>query len=195
MLGLRKSVERLSDSARWLAVALACILAIDSVYVFALLRPSVEEAPGALDEQIVQQVKPVPIRGANCGAKSLYVLCKLHGITTNMLELRRLTNTGEQGATMRDLKNAAVALGFQGDGYEVSFEELRRHLTIPGNCAILHSSPEHFFPAVGAVDGRLRLLDPGIGVEDAGEATLKGPRYRWDGKSLLLTAPRTRTED
>lgn len=130
----------------------------------------------------------LPGRHQDCGIKSLYLICKAAGKQTNVAHLRRLTNTTSDGTTMLDLKNAALALGFDVEACELSFPELRELLSISNRYAILHSAMDHFFPAVGVSWEKVRILDPAIGLEHVGEHELTTGPYRWAGKALLLRA-------
>jgi ABC-type bacteriocin/lantibiotic exporter with double-glycine peptidase domain len=166
---------------------LAGVVAFDLIFVFAFppARSSKqgEEPPSGP----IADGKTVPGRTQDCGAKSLYIICKARGITTSVEELRRLTRTTDEGTSMLDLKHASGALGFRAEPYELSFESLRRHLAIPGNYAILHANSKHFFPAVRSSGSKVRVLDPAIGIEEVDERMLRSSRYRWEGKALLLT--------
>ncbi|MBI1904460.1 MAG: hypothetical protein HYS13_25470 [Planctomycetia bacterium] len=174
-------------SAIGAGLLLVGVAAFDLIFVFAFpaAHPSKErdEPPSAP----ISGGKTVPGRTQDCGAKSLYVICKARGVATSMEELRRLTRTTEEGTSMLDLKHAAGALGFTAEPYELSFESLRRHLAIPGNYAILHANTKHFFPAVGSSGNKVRVLDAAIGIEEVDERMLRSSRYRWEGKALLLT--------
>ncbi|MBW3538639.1 MAG: hypothetical protein KY476_00065 [Planctomycetes bacterium] len=143
----------------------------------------------AASQPLTPDVERITLAGRrqDCGAKCLYLLCKLAGKPHGIDKLRELTNTTEDGTTMLDLKHAAERLSFNANGVELGFDALRRHVGQLGQYAILHSETEHFVPVVGAAGKLVRVLDPAVGMDDADERLLRSSRYRWKGNALLLT--------
>jgi ABC-type bacteriocin/lantibiotic exporter with double-glycine peptidase domain len=169
-------------------ILVVALLAFNVWYLglWTLLRgepASAVATPVAGDPQSV-----LPGRRQDCGAKCLYLICKAAGKDSSIAQVRKLSKTTNDGTNMLELKNAAVALGFQVEAYDLPFRELRDFLSVDGRYAILHSSAEHFFPALGRCGNKVRVLDPAIGIEDVGEEQLRSARYQWNGKALLLTA-------
>ena len=97
---------------------------------------------------------------ADCGASSLYAVCKLDGKNFSLPYLRELTKTTVLGNSMYDLKQAAESILFLEKG--------------------------HF---VVAMEGRkkdaVRILDVLDGIKDLNESELEN-RLNWKGKALLL---------
>jgi len=136
-------------------------------------------------------IAPVTLAGRrqDCGLKSLYLVCRAAGISRGIVELRQMIGGSGHGASMLDMKNAAVALGFSVSAERTSFEHLRQHLNQPGSYAILHCDTGHFVAALSADHKCIRLIDPSIGIDDVHEESLFSSRYRWGGVALLISSP------
>jgi ABC-type bacteriocin/lantibiotic exporter with double-glycine peptidase domain len=131
----------------------------------------------------------VPSRRQDCGAKSLYIICRLAGRPRTIGDLRQMTNTTDTGTTLLGLKKAAESIGFRAESCQLSYDDLVEHLARRGAYAVLHSHKNHFVAVVNAGEEGLVVLDPGIGVDTASEAVLSSNRYRWSHVALLLEDP------
>lgn len=125
----------------------------------------------------------------DCGATTLYCICRLAGKEHSLESLRELSRTGSSGTTMLDLKRAAEHLGFRVAARSGPWCELQRHVRTAGAYAIVHTGGErggHFVGAVGAPDERtIRVLDVVRGVEDLDRRAFLAA-HDWRGYMLLL---------
>jgi ATP-binding cassette subfamily B protein len=125
-------------------------------------------------------------RQVDCGACSLYVICKIVGREQSLEYLRGLTKTSNLGTNMFNLKEAAEIIGFDTEGCQLSFSALHQELAYHGKYAILHSQHDHFVAVVGTAGAdRIRLLDNVLGIQDLSEEDVNRI-YHWDGATLLL---------
>jgi ABC-type bacteriocin/lantibiotic exporter with double-glycine peptidase domain len=121
----------------------------------------------------------------DCGAISLYLVCRLEGVSTSFEEIRKLTKTSLTGTSMFDLKEAAEKQGFNARGNRCSFDSLWSHLRQRGHYAILYFREGHFAPAVKIVDGKIRMIDTRrLETKDCSADDLN--RIAWEGTALFL---------
>mgnify|MGYP006306363579 FL=1 len=63
---------------------------------------------------------------ADCGAAALLSVLRYFGGNSNIVHIRRITNTDAQGARIIDIVNAANELGFNAYGAKGSYDDLRK---------------------------------------------------------------------
>ena len=123
--------------------------------------------------------------GRDCGAISLYLICRASGISSSLEEIRKLTKTSVTGTSMYDIKEAAEQQGFQSRGTKCSFEALWDYLSGRGHYAILYFRSGHFDPAVQIADGKIRIVDTRrLETKDCSAEELN--KMGWDETALLL---------
>jgi ATP-binding cassette subfamily B protein len=133
-------------------------------------------------------------RTVDCGAASLYVVCKAAGREQPLDYLRTLTKTSDLGTSMLYLKEAAEAVGLEVEACRVPFRLLHEHVAKPNHYAILHSRIGHFAAVMAVADeDRVRVLDNALGVQDLAEDDFTRI-YQWEGAVLLLKAPPDKAE-
>ncbi len=121
----------------------------------------------------------------DCGAISLYLICRLEGTPASFEEIRKLTRTSIIGTSMFDIKEAAEQQGFEARGSMSSFESLLDHLAHRGRYVILFFQEGHFAPAVQLVGDKIRIIDTRrLEPKDYSADDLS--RMGWDGTALLL---------
>jgi ABC-type bacteriocin/lantibiotic exporter with double-glycine peptidase domain len=124
----------------------------------------------------------------DCGASSLYLVCKMDGRAHSLDFLRQLTKTTPRGTTMFDLKEATASLGYQVEAYRGSFASLLEHVGKPNQYAILHYKRGHFVTAVRSpAFNKVRVLDSALLIEDLAESELMVSKG-WAGDMLLIVA-------
>ena len=134
---------------------------------------------------VVEQMPDESSTGKDCGAISLYLICRISETSSSLEEIRKMTKTSVTGTSMFDLKEAAEQLGFQARGSKYSFESLGDYLSEQGHYAILYFKGGHFDPAVQAADGKIRIIDTGrLETKDLSAEELNN--MGWDGTALLL---------
>jgi ABC-type bacteriocin/lantibiotic exporter with double-glycine peptidase domain len=128
----------------------------------------------------------------DCGAKSLYVVCKWCGKTVGLAELRDMVGTGSEGTTMLRLKLAAERLGLRAEGVKIAYADLLRQLRQKNGVAILHVRNTHFIAAAVSRgsdrSGQLEIIDPALGPAMVKDRDLV-KTYGWDGCALIVCAP------
>jgi ABC-type bacteriocin/lantibiotic exporter with double-glycine peptidase domain len=123
--------------------------------------------------------------GKDCGAISLYLICRISETSSSLEEIRKLTKTSVTGTSMFDIKEAAEQLGFRARGAKCSFETLEDHLSEQGHYAILYFRGGHFDPAVQVADGKIKVIDTRrLETKDCSGEDLS--RMGWDETALLL---------
>lgn len=132
--------------------------------------------------------EPIPDESStakNCGAISLYSICRLSDTSSSLEEIRKLTKTSVTGTSMFDIKEAAEELGFRAKGAKCSFEFLGDYLAEQGRYAILYFRNGHFDPAIRIADGKIRILDTRrLETKDCSAEDLN--EMGWDETALLL---------
>lgn len=134
---------------------------------------------------VAEQIPGESSAAKDCGAISLYLICRLSETPGSLEAIRKLTKTSVTGTSMFDLKEAAEQLGFRAKGSKCSFETLWDHLASGGHYAILYFKSGHFDPAVQVAGGKIRIIDTQrreIKNCSADDLT----RVGWDGTALLL---------
>ncbi len=127
----------------------------------------------------------------DCGAATLYTICRLDRKDYSLSRLRELTKTSSSGTTMLDIKRVAERVGFRVDARNGSWRELQQHVRNPGAYAILHTVGRgggHFVGVVGAPNKNcLRFADILRGARDFDEDEFHAV-YNWAGNMLLLSS-------
>ncbi len=67
----------------------------------------------------------------DCGPTCLYMLLKYYGGYEKLETIKKLCKTDKEGTTLYDLKEAAIALGFQTDSYHASVDDLQKNIHFP----------------------------------------------------------------
>lgn len=132
------------------------------------------------------------LRGpTDCGAASLYLVCKMTGKPQSLDLLRQAVRTSVLGSDMLTIKEAAERIGFTVVGERGSFRDLRDHLR-RGRCnAILHVGTNHCIVAFGCDrEGAIGIADPAGTVREYDERSFR-EAYLWEGIMLLLSEPGT----
>ena len=101
-----------------------------------------------------------PPANADCGPRSLLLVCQKLGVKTDLQTLRRMAGTTAEGTTLEGLQQAAQKLGLQAEGVQVSRSALP-NTALPAIAWINHNH----YAALLALDGR----------GDAAAATIHDP--------------------
>jgi ABC-type bacteriocin/lantibiotic exporter with double-glycine peptidase domain len=134
---------------------------------------------------VAEQMSNESSTAKDCGAISLYLICRISETPSSLDEIRKLTKTSVTGTSMFDLKEAAERLGFRAKGAKCSFESLGDHLSEQGHYAILYLRGGHFDSAVQVADGKIRIIDTRrLETKDCSAEDLN--RMGWDETALLL---------
>lgn len=116
-----------------------------------------------------------------CGIDSLYVVLKSSGTALAMSELEEKIRIGPQGASLRQLRDAATECGFTVQAVDVGLNRLMRS----GSPAVLHVDGDHFIAVLGEESGRMVVFDNRIGLFDCTRDWFRD-HYEWGGASLVL---------
>ena len=122
----------------------------------------------------------------DCGASSLFMICKHTGRDVPLEEVRVPAGLSPQGTTLLQIKQAAERLGFETTTIKTTLEDLTARLTGKVS-AVLHCSPAHFVAIIREpTTNALVILDPArSGAIQTNNATLR--QLGWEGYSLILT--------
>lgn len=125
----------------------------------------------------------------DCGAVSLYAICRLHDRDDVNLEyLRALTETDVRGTNMLRLRNAAEYLGFEVSSLQLSPLQLREQLRSGGEAIVhLRLGPFGHFMAITGISGDDQFLafDAQEGAMAMTERDLCSG-WGWRGAALIL---------
>ena len=105
-----------------------------------------------------------------CGAASLCMVLAQRGRWVSISEMRQACGISRDGATARDLVNAAAEYGLEGAGHLGDPTKELEGLAMP---AIIWIRRSHFAVLEGARDGRYWINDPAAG------------RYTWDSEEFF----------
>jgi subfamily B ATP-binding cassette protein HlyB/CyaB len=123
----------------------------------------------------------------DCGAASLAIVARCHGIRLPISRLRELAGTGPNGASLLGLASAGEAVGFHCRAVRTDFGHLAG-LDLP---AIAHWQNAHYVVVYEANARRVVVGDPAIGVLTCDRAEFEAG---WNGR-LLLLRPTPRLEE
>jgi len=131
---------------------------------------------------------------ADCGAVCLQNILSYYQVDMPLETLREMSGTGEDGASMLGLYQAAEELGFQATGMEAEGIDNLAGLSSP---CILHLTIEGrhyhyviFYPPTAGnerdKEARFTIGDPASGIENWDRRRLE---EKWSSKALLLLQP------
>lgn len=140
---------------------------------------------GGTDVPVADEFPGESSISSDCGAISLYMICRISGISTSLEEMRKLTKTSVVGTSLFDIKEAAEQQGFTARGARCSFDFLWDYVAGQGHYAILYFKSGHFAPAVHIAESKVIILDTrGLEMKECSAADLK--TLGWDDTALLL---------
>jgi ATP-binding cassette, subfamily B, bacterial HlyB/CyaB len=172
------------------AADLPLVEAIESGTCLALCRDvfdclSAEES--VLQSEHLHRLRPaaawVPQASENdCGAAALAMAARQLGLDTTVETLRCNVATSAAGATLAELRRAAVALGLLAEAVRIAPRQLR-HVSGP---AVAHLKNNHYVTLFEASPMHVVIGDPALGVR-----TMTPDEFTrmWSGQVLLLTSP------
>lgn len=96
----------------------------------------------------------------DCGPTCLKMVVRSYGKNINMARLRNLCKKNDQGVNLLGISEAAEAIGFSADGFNLSLDELNK-IKLP---AILHWNHNHFVVLFRIANKRYHIADPGKSI-------------------------------
>ena len=131
---------------------------------------------------------------ADCGAACVAMLCRAYGHRVSLNFIRHAVGTGQQGTSLRGIKQGGEEVGLRISAIKSSVDRLET-LRLP---AIIHWEGNHWVVLYRIEDGQVRIADPGRGLRKVG---LPEVEERWSGYAATATptprlaeAPRERLE-
>ncbi len=97
----------------------------------------------------------------DCGATCLRMVAKHHGRSLGMPKLRSMAETTRQGASLRNMADAAERIGFRSLGVKVTFAKLQKEAPLP---CIVHWNQNHFVVVYRIAKGMVHVADPAHGL-------------------------------
>ncbi|MDH5539364.1 MAG: cysteine peptidase family C39 domain-containing protein, partial [Rhizobacter sp.] len=116
----------------------------------------------------------------DCGAASLAMICKHHGIAITRGKLREMANVSTSGATLDSLARTGEALGFTTRALQCDFDTLRG-LELP---IIAHWENYHYVVVYGISARQVWVADPGVGFR---KLSVEEFQRGWSGTCLSFT--------
>jgi len=96
----------------------------------------------------------------DCGATCLRIISKFYGKNIPLEDLRVLSKTTREGASLSGLLEAAESLGFKTLGSEVDFTTLKDDAPLP---CIVHWNKQHYVVVYKISNKKIFIADPAIG--------------------------------
>lgn len=110
----------------------------------------------------------------DCGATCLRMVAKYYGVSANMQQLRKLTNTTNSGVSLADIQSAAEQLGFETIAAELPYFQLEKGDLLP---VILHWDSDHFVVVSEVNTEQATVYDPAHGVVTYTRNEFEAKRY------------------
>ncbi|MEO1451101.1 MAG: cysteine peptidase family C39 domain-containing protein, partial [Bacteroidota bacterium] len=97
----------------------------------------------------------------DCGATCLRMIAKYYGRSISLPKLRHLTETTREGASLKQLSDAAEKIGFRTLGIKIDLDILSNEVPLP---CIVHCNQAHFVVVYRIRKGTIYVADPGHGL-------------------------------
>ncbi|MEK6616751.1 MAG: cysteine peptidase family C39 domain-containing protein, partial [Bacteroidota bacterium] len=97
----------------------------------------------------------------DCGATCLRMVAKYYGKSFSLADLRQITHTTREGASLLGLSEAAEKLGFRTLGVKIPFDKLIENAPLP---YIAHWNQNHFVVIYKIKKDKIFVADPGHGL-------------------------------
>ena len=97
----------------------------------------------------------------DCGATCIRIIAKHFGRSISLSKLRKLSETTREGASLKNLADAAEKIGFRTLGVKVDFDKLDKEAPLP---CIVHWNQEHFVVVYKIKKGKVFISDPAHGL-------------------------------
>ena len=128
----------------------------------------------------------------DCGPAALLSVLRAYGGDSSLPEVRRVTHTGNRGASLLGLCAGAEALGFSAHGARGSYEELRAERLPCIAHLVLETGQQHFVVVYETTDRQVTIGDPGRGVH---RLPVTEFTRLWETQAVLLLSPGTTLVD
>ena len=115
----------------------------------------------------------------DCGAACLAMITSYYGVPVGVARLRDLANTGQDGASLWSMAQAAETLGFRARGIRLSYDSLRSIATP----SIVHWEGFHYIVLYEAGEKQVVVGDPDLGIRKLSVDEFK---KGWAGRALEL---------
>lgn len=99
----------------------------------------------------------------DCGAACLCMICNYFEIECSIQQLRKLTNTSQNGVTIWGMIEAAKKLGITAEGYSGGIADLKDFMTKTQSPVVLHLKNNHFVVGYKISKKYIYIKDPAKG--------------------------------
>ncbi|WP_343789383.1 peptidase domain-containing ABC transporter [Wandonia haliotis] len=97
----------------------------------------------------------------DCGPTCLRMIAKHFGRSVALQKLRSISETTREGASLKNIADAAEKIGFRTLGVKVSFQKLQEDAPLP---CIVHWKQEHFVIVYKIAKSKVYVADPAHGL-------------------------------
>lgn len=97
----------------------------------------------------------------DCGPTCLRMLAKYYGREISLNKLRSISETTREGASLKNIADAAEKVGFRALGVKVSFQKLQEDAPLP---CIVHWQQQHFVVVYKITKSKVYVADPAHGL-------------------------------
>jgi ATP-binding cassette subfamily B protein len=101
------------------------------------------------------------LNAMDCGPTCLRMVAKHYGRHYNREGIAESTGISKQGVSLLGISEAAEKIGFESQGVQLTFRELKLHATLP---CILHWDQNHFVVLVAVKNKSIKVADPAKGM-------------------------------
>jgi len=97
----------------------------------------------------------------DCGATCIRMIAKYYGRSISLPKLRSLSETTREGASLKNIANAAEKIGFRTLGVKVTYKKFEKEAPLP---SIVHWNQEHFVVIYKIKKDKIFIADPAHGL-------------------------------
>ena len=118
-----------------------------------------------------------------CGAACLLSIIKYYGGNVSLERLLELTKTTKEGTNFYNLKEAAIEIGLNGEGYKLDSIDKLSEIEKPFISQIVINNYHHFVVVYKIKNNKITIMDPAKGMQ---KISLDEFNNMWTGYILIL---------
>ena len=118
-----------------------------------------------------------------CGAACLLSIIKYYGGNVSLERLLELTKTTKEGTNFYNLKEAAIEIGLNGEGYKLDSIDKLSEIENPFISQIVINNYHHFVVVYKIKNNKITIMDPAKGMQ---KISLDEFNNMWTGYILIL---------
>ena len=96
----------------------------------------------------------------DCGATCLKIIAKYYNKNISIVKLRKLSETNNEGTSLKKISDAATKIGFRTISVKINFNKLANEVPLP---CIVHWRNNHFV-VIYEINKKVSISDPSSGL-------------------------------